>query len=117
MSVAKKVFEFMGLFESELLVELMLRFWRHPLADDREFRNDLLELATEALRTSIAGTQLIESLPPGDMNLIAAVYYAEWSNLANLGENQVDYYLERNEWLRTVRHAVPSCFCRPDELS
>jgi hypothetical protein len=68
-SVAKKCLAFSGLFEAELLLELMLRFWEHPLAADRDFRNDLLENAADALRSSISGQQLIEEIPPVHMIL------------------------------------------------
>jgi hypothetical protein len=35
-SFAEKSFQITGLYESELLVELMLRFWEHPFADNME---------------------------------------------------------------------------------
>jgi hypothetical protein len=34
MSIAKKSYQITYIYASELLVELMLRFWEHPLADD-----------------------------------------------------------------------------------
>ena len=52
------------MFEGELLTELMLRYWRHPLAENAEFRSDLIENAAKALRLSIEGNNLIEGLPP-----------------------------------------------------
>jgi hypothetical protein len=70
-----------GLYEAELLLELMLRFWQHPRAQDEDFRNELLEQAAEALRRSSSGERLLEDVPPGDMNLVAALWYAEWSSV------------------------------------
>jgi len=63
-SIAELAFEMTGTFEAELLVELMLREWKHPLAGSEEFRTNLLESAAEALRASIAGEQLIDAIPP-----------------------------------------------------
>lgn len=44
-SIAKACLQMTGLFEAELLTELMLRFWNHPLAEDEDFRSSLLEAA------------------------------------------------------------------------
>jgi hypothetical protein len=41
------------MFEAELLLKLMLRFWRHPLADDRDFWDDLIESATGKRRSAV----------------------------------------------------------------
>jgi hypothetical protein len=115
MSLAKKSLRYSGLFEAELLVELMLRYWQHPQAEDRYFRNQLLENAAEVLRDCVAGTRLMESIRPEHMNLVAAVWYAEWSALnspAPPGESAP----EREAWLERVRHALPSCFCDPELL-
>ena len=49
-SVAKLSLQLTGLFEAEVLVELMLRQWKHPLADQTEFRDQLLEQAADVLR-------------------------------------------------------------------
>jgi hypothetical protein len=104
---------FSGLFEAELLIELMLRYWNHPLAADAEFRNHLLESAAEVLRASIAGQQFMEDLPPKHMNFVAAVWYVEWSALHN---GEVERKVQRRKWLDKVHKAVPSCFCPPDGL-
>lgn len=118
MSIAKRSLSFTGVFESELLLELMLRFWNHPLAGDAEFRNELLERAAEALRAAVAGSQLIEDLHPANVNLVAAIWYAE---LTSFDQGADDYPAElapqRQEWLETVRRTLPSCFCNPDLLS
>jgi hypothetical protein len=112
MSVAEKCLALSGLFEAELLIELMLRYWSHPLATDREFRNELLEGAASALRLCIAGQQLIEDIPPEQMNLVAAAWYVEWNALSN---GETDLQAQRQAWLDNVRQAVPSCF-RPLDL-
>lgn len=113
MSVAKRCLAFSGLFEAELLIELMLRYWQHPLAADEEFRNELLERAAGVLRSCVAGQQVMEDLPPRQMNFVAAVWYTEWSALASGAE---DAQGQRQAWLESVRKSVPSCFCPPDRL-
>jgi hypothetical protein len=112
MSVAKRCLAFSGLFEAELLIELMLRYWAHPYAADEEFRHELLERAAEALRACIAGQQLMQELPPKHMNFVAAVWYSEWSSVNNGAEDKG----KRQAWLNKIRRAIPSCFCPPDRL-
>ena len=114
MSLAKKCLAFSGLFEAEVLVELMLRYWEHPLAANAEFRNSLLESACEVLRSSIAGQRLVEDIPPKQMNFVAAVWYVEWNAL---NSRQAERKSQRRKWLDRVRKAIPSCFCPPDRLS
>jgi hypothetical protein len=53
---------FSGLYEAELLIELMLRHWQHPLAEDGEFRNNLLEGAADVLRSCVAGQPALEGI-------------------------------------------------------
>jgi hypothetical protein len=113
-SVARKCLELTGLFEAELLTELMLRFWTHPMADDGQFRNHLLETAADVLKDSTKGKELIEGLPPAQMNLVAAIWFSEWSNIAS--EEAEDLAL-RKKWLDAVRRALPSCFCDHERLS
>jgi hypothetical protein len=102
-----------GLFEAEVLIELMLRYWQHPLAADRDFRNGLLEGASDVLRACVAGQKVMEDLPPKQMNFIAAVWYVEWNALAGGAE---DPQGQRQAWLEAVRKSIPSCFCPPDRL-
>jgi hypothetical protein len=118
MSIAKDSLKFCSMFEGELLTELLLRYWHHPLADNEEFRRDIIETAAKALRASIDGKNLIEGLPPEDMSFIAAVWYAEWSNLQNAYNNEdiKPIFQQREDWLLALRHAVPSCFCDPKNL-
>lgn len=107
-----------GLFEAELLIELMLRYWNHPLCNDRWFCDQLLENASEALRQSIAGTQLIDGLKPKHMNLVAAAYYVEWSTVSAMQQqpSTTPEIKRREEWLAAIRRAIPSCFCDPENL-
>ena len=118
MSTADDAYRFCGLFEAELLLELMLRFWFHPLANEFEFRNDLLENTTEVLRSSTEGQQLLASVPAQQMNFVSAVWYAEWTTLqgaeGDLTENELK---SRREWLATVRRTLPSCFCDQTDLT
>ena len=112
-SIAKESLAMVGLFEAEVLTELLLWRWDHPLKSDAEFRNNLLEDAATALRRAIDGEQLIESVPPAEMNLIAAVYYVEWNSLAS-GEK--DPAGGRERWLECVRRSLPSCFCSQEDF-
>ena len=43
-TIAEASLEFTGLFEVEVLLELMLRFWGHPLADNRKFVGCFLKM-------------------------------------------------------------------------
>lgn len=113
-SLPEKLLEFCGLFESELLVELMLRFWQHPHAGDHDFRNDLLENAVQVLEESARGQQLMADVPPAEMSLVAAIWYAEWNSIVG---NAEDLDGTRRAWCERVRQAVPSCFGPQDRLS
>jgi hypothetical protein len=116
MSIAEESLHCAGLFEAELLVELMLRFWHHPRADDSDYRNHLLENAVEALRLAVSGQGLLEGIAAADTNLVAAIWYVEWQGLANATETESTDFHARQQWLETVRRALPSCFCDPEEL-
>jgi hypothetical protein len=113
MSVAERCLAFSGLFEAEVLIELMLRYWHHPLATDEEFRNELLEGAASVLRSAVAGKKVLDDLAPQQMNFIAAVWYVEWNALAGGAD---DSQGRRRAWLNSVRQAVPSCFTPPANL-
>lgn len=116
MSVADESLRLTGLFEAELLVELMLRYWQHPYAENVAFRQDLLEAAAEVLKASLAGQRLLKEMSPENMNLVAAAWYAESSSLdAEPNHSSVDH-TSRREWTERVRRSVPSCFCNPDLL-
>jgi hypothetical protein len=114
-SIAEKSFEITSLFEAEVFVQLMLWRWRHPLADDQEFANGLLETASSALQDAIQGQELIEGLPPADFNFVAAVWYAE-SCAVDFHDVNPDTLPARKAWLDAVRRALPSCFCDPSDL-
>lgn len=115
-SIARQSLRLTGLFEADLLVMLLLRQWNHPLAIDEDFRQSLLESAAEVLRASIRGEALFEEICPSNVNLVAALCYAEATTLA---ADQSISSLERElreRWIEAVRRAVPSCFCDPDVL-
>ena len=114
-SISEKCLEMTSLFEAELLVRLMLRYWKHPLADDEEFANNLLEGASEALRSASKGELLIEGVPPTSLNFVAAVWYAEYCSLET-AENSYKTIEARKDWLNVVRRTLPSCFCDPSDL-
>jgi len=117
MSPARKSLRFTGTFEAELLVELMLRFWKHPLAANRKYRNNLLEQAAEVLRASTKGVQLTEDIKPKNMNFIAAVWYAEAVTIDSDPEISSLARKTRKHWLTKVRRSIPSCFCDPNLLT
>lgn len=116
MSIADESLRCSGLFEAEALVELMLRYWKHPHADDHDFRNNLLEGAAEALRLAISGQRLIEDIEPEDTNLVAAIWYVEWSSVTDMPEDDPEA-IARRKWLDAVRQSLPSCFCDPEDLT
>lgn len=116
MSAAAESLRFTGLFESELLVELMLQYWNHPHADDESFRNALLESAAEVLRASIGGHVLLDEVAPPNMNLVSAIWYTESLAVQSEADIPMEERSLRDKWLETVRRAVPSCFCNPDRL-
>lgn len=116
MTTPRQSLNMIGLFEAEVLLELMLRHWQHPLADDSEFRNDLLETAADVLRAALSGEQLIDDLPPANMNLIAALWYAESAQLSSTPATEDAQLTQRIAWMQQVRKALPSCFCASDQL-
>ena len=48
-SNAERALAICSLFESEVLIWLLLRTWQHPFAEDATYRNELLESATAVL--------------------------------------------------------------------
>lgn len=64
MSKLESTIRFCGLFEAELLVDLMLRYWEHPCAGDEEVANYLLEAAAEVLMRSKDGSVFLEGNKP-----------------------------------------------------
>jgi hypothetical protein len=114
-SVAHKSLALCQTFEAELLLELMLRQWEHPLADDNEFRGQLLETVTAVLEEAVQGTSFVEGVPPADMNFVAALYYAELRACEDAGDVAQQREL-REKWLTRLRHCLPSCFCDPGLL-
>lgn len=116
MSIAEMALSFTGSFEAEVLLELMLRYWQHPFADDAEFRNDLLESASTILQASVQGKRHLEEVTPSSMNLISSIWVAEILALQLQSGEQDGRTQERNNWLQSVRRALPSCFCNQDNL-
>jgi hypothetical protein len=114
-SIAQKSLEITSLFEAEILVRLMLWRWGHPLADDEEFADGLLEDASSALAEAAQGVQLIEGVPATELNFVAAVWYAE-NCAVGQGGNDPDTVEQRRAWISAVRRALPSCFCDPADL-
>lgn len=117
MSIADDSLRFCQMFEGELLTELMLRHWGHPLAEDAEYRDGLIENAAKAIRMSMDGKKLVEGLQPAQMNFVAAVWYAEWAALqSSSSEIAATEGDQRERWLEALRRAVPSCFCDQEDL-
>ena len=115
-SISEWSLRFTGVFEAELLVQLMLREWRHPLASDEAYRESLLESAAEILRASIAGERVIDELEPRNVNLVAALWIAEAMTLESDPTIPLEQRRGRDTWMTLVRRALPSCFCDPDFL-
>jgi hypothetical protein len=111
-STAQRSFALCHTFEAELLLELMLRHWNHPLADDREYRNHLLETATAVLNEAVRGTTFVDGVPPADTNFVAAVYYAETLAFQECVDPPQEHK-RREAWLTSIRRCLPSCFCDP----
>lgn len=113
MSDIEAAMRFCGLFEAELLVSLMLSHWKHPRADDTELARFLLEATADVLDRANRGEKVFEDIEPGDMNFVAALWYAELCQVTD--SDEVDAPL-RQDWLSNVRRSLPSCFCDPDDL-
>jgi hypothetical protein len=50
------------------------------------------------------------------MNLVAAVWCAEWNGIGATDNEPIPFAEDRDTWLEAVRRALPSCFCNPDLL-
>ncbi len=99
---------------------LLLRNWHHPLAEDEDFRVQLLETATAVLDTAAKGARdcvFIEGMPASDMNLVAALWYAENRALEDVQNESGEEIAARLDWLEAVRRGLPSCFCPQDNLA
>ena len=115
-SIAKQSLRLTGCFEAELLVSLLLAKWQHPLANDNEFSLNLLESAAEVLRASVHGDRLFQEISPTNVNLIAALWYAEATTLSADPSIPSPERAAREAWLEALRRTIPSCFCEPDLL-
>jgi hypothetical protein len=103
------------LFEAELLTRLMLWRWGHPLADDADAVNDLLESTATVLRKSAQeGERFYDDIHAENMNFVAALCYVEWAAITS--DPPSDHDGRRMAWLNAVRHALPSCFSDPGDL-
>ncbi len=108
-----------SLFESELLLGLMMRQWNHPRAEDEDFQSQLLETATRVLETAATSDShvFIEGVPPSGMNLVSAIWYAENRAIEEDCASQATEDLDaRVQWLKSIERALPSCFCDPREF-
>jgi hypothetical protein len=114
MSIAALALQMTGLFEAELLIELMLRYWNHPYADDENFRQQLLESAAQVLEASVRGERLFDELAPQNVNVVAAVCFSETTSI--VAEPTADSSA-REAWVDQVKRSIPSCFCDPDLLT
>ena len=104
-----------SLFEGELLLELLLRHWEHPFADDAYFRNGVIEAASEVLTAAAMESctdVFLEDVPPHEMNFVAAVWYVEFCSALD----DAQFRVERQRWLDAIRRALPSCFVSTDYL-
>lgn len=114
-STASQCYAFCSLFESEVLLQLMMERWQHPFADNESYRSGLLESATELLSTAAeksCAQVFIESLTAQDMNFVAAVWYCEWCGI----QDDREQYEARQKWLNEMRSSLPSCFSSAELL-
>jgi len=116
MSIAKGCLDFTGLYEAELLVELMLRFWKHPMADDKGFRTIVLEQAAESLQQAVMGTACLDELSAENTNFVAAVWCAEQVTWIDEEEGELAKSPARKRWRADVIRSIPSCFVDPGML-
>jgi hypothetical protein len=114
-TTVEKCFDMTSLFEAEVLVQLMLARWEHPSSDDPDFASDLLEGASQILRESMGGEEVLEGVPPEDVSLITAIWCAE-HRAVDPGRDDPDSLAARKAWLKSVRRALPSCFCDSSDL-
>ena len=115
-TTAGQCYALCSLFESELLLRLMMQNWNHPFAEDESSRNGLLESATELLMTAAddsCSQIFIEGLPTNEMNFVSAVWYVEWSSAQ---DDAPEERSSRQQWLDNVRKSLPSCFCDTELL-
>lgn len=113
MTLPRILYEITGTFEFELLIELLLRHWGHPLADDEDFRNNLFEGTASVLRQAADGAAFGD-LAAEKVNLVFATWHVE-SSLA-LHETDSVAQEGRKLWLEKIKRALPSCFCDPGLL-
>jgi hypothetical protein len=111
MSVARRCLELASLFEAELLTELMLRYWKYPLADAPDFRSDLLEAATQALQYAVYGGRLFDSLSPRIRTWLSRSGMPSGQRCV-LAQRRIRarFTKQRERWLENVKRAIPSCF-------
>lgn len=115
-STAERSMDITGLFEAEVLIQLMLSHWNHPYAGDEDFARQLLDDAAHVLREAIEeAAEVVEGVPPRDLNFIAAVWCAE-NRAVEPGRGDPATLPARKAWLDAVRRSLPSCFCDPDIL-
>jgi hypothetical protein len=116
LSIARRSLLLSGSFEADILVMLLLRNWNHPRSDDEDFRQNMLESAAEILQASLQGESLFEEISPQNVNLIAALCFAEATSLSadpSIGHKEREL---RQTWIDTIRRSIPSCFCDPELL-
>ena len=114
LNLPKILFDISGTFEFELLIELMLKHWEHPLAADDEFRNDVMESAASVLHQAAEGEAPTSDMRPNDVNLIFSVWHVE--SLFVAAEPDSDLKKSRERWLDAIKRSLPSCFCDPEFL-
>jgi len=117
MAIVDDALKFCSTFEAEVLLEMMLRYWRHPLAAEADFRNEFLEKSTEVLARAQTGTCFLEDVPCSHMNFVAAIWYVEWAAIEmETKEISEDEKRIRMEWLNQIRSSLPSCFVDQNKL-
>lgn len=114
LNLPEVLFNITGTFEYELLIELILRHWQHPFATDENYRNEIMESVALLLSNAAKKKFPIDDMQQNEVNLVFALWYIE--SLLVINEQDVKLKKIRQQWLSTINHALPSCFCDQDLL-
>ena len=113
LNLPKILYQVTGTFEFELLIELLLRNFEHPLAYDSEYRNTVVESVAEILNRASQG-EAFGSMQPSHTNIVYSVWWVESRMIVQESEHKVK--AKRRKFLDAMKRSLPSCFCDQDQL-
>jgi len=114
LNLPKILYQITGTFEYELLIELLLRNFNHPLADDTEFRNTIIETVAELLNRASKG-ETFGNMQASHTNIVYSVWFVESDYVKR--QSDPPFKEQRLDWLNKIKRSMPSCFCSQDLLS